>query len=82
MADWPLCREQEIHVLSQCACEQLTKYMGSFIYGTKLWIIMEYLAGGSVLDLMSSGYVSLHYQLELRCHHLIRAVCCVEQPTG
>lgn len=47
--------QQEIHVLSQCACEQLTKYMGSFIYGTKLWIIMEFLAGGSVLDLMRAG---------------------------
>lgn len=47
--------QQEIHVLSQCACEQLTKYMGSFIYGTKLWIVMEYLAGGSVLDIMRSG---------------------------
>lgn len=28
---------QEIKVLSQCACEQLTKYIGSFIVGTKLW---------------------------------------------
>lgn len=49
-------RRQEINVLSQCACEQLTKYMGSFIYGTKLWILMEFLAGGSVLDIMDSGY--------------------------
>ncbi|RLO00278.1 hypothetical protein DYB28_004443 [Aphanomyces astaci] len=48
--------QKEIAVLSQCSCAQLTKYMGSFIVGTKLWIIMEYLAGGSVLDLMAPGY--------------------------
>ncbi|TYZ60047.1 hypothetical protein PybrP1_007238 [[Pythium] brassicae (nom. inval.)] len=47
--------DDEIAVLSQCACEQLTKYIGSFIQGTQLWIIMEYLAGGSVLDVMDSG---------------------------
>ncbi|KAL8018749.1 putative protein kinase [Plasmopara halstedii] len=46
---------QEIRVLSQCSCEQLTTYSGSFIAGTKLWIIMEFLSGGSVLDIMRSG---------------------------
>ncbi|KAL4144364.1 hypothetical protein PRNP1_013497 [Phytophthora ramorum] len=44
--------QQEIHVLSQCSCDQLTTYSGSFIAGTKLWIIMEFLSGGSVLDIM------------------------------
>ena len=47
--------QKEIAVLSQCACEQLTKYLASFIVGSKLWIIMEYLAGGSILDLMKVG---------------------------
>ncbi|DBA02006.1 TPA: hypothetical protein N0F65_000253 [Lagenidium giganteum] len=47
--------QQEITVLSQCSCEQLTKYIGSFIVGSKLWIIMEYLAGGSVWDAMRTG---------------------------
>ncbi|KAG7398853.1 Serine/threonine-protein kinase 25 [Phytophthora boehmeriae] len=47
--------QQEIHVLSQCSCDQLTMYSGSFIAGTKLWIIMEFLAGGSVLDVMRNG---------------------------
>ncbi|CAI5732524.1 unnamed protein product [Peronospora farinosa] len=47
--------QQEIHVLSQCSCDQLTTYSGSFIAGTKLWIIMEYLSGGSVLDSMRKG---------------------------
>ncbi|KAE8911355.1 Serine/threonine-protein kinase [Phytophthora fragariae] len=47
--------QQEIHVLSQCSCDQLTTYSGSFIAGTKLWIIMEYLSGGSVMDTMRNG---------------------------
>ncbi|RAW39201.1 Serine/threonine-protein kinase [Phytophthora cactorum] len=47
--------QQEIHVLSQCSCEQLTMYSGSFIAGTKLWIIMEFLSGGSVSDIMRNG---------------------------
>ncbi|ETN04497.1 STE/STE20/YSK protein kinase [Phytophthora nicotianae INRA-310] len=47
--------QQEIHVLSQCSCDQLTMYSGSFIAGTKLWIIMEFLSGGSVSDVMRNG---------------------------
>lgn len=47
--------QQEITVLSQCDSQYVTKYYGAYLKGTKLWIVMEYLGGGSARDLMQPG---------------------------
>ncbi|KAH9802566.1 protein kinase domain-containing protein [Citrus sinensis] len=44
--------QKEISVLSQCRSPYITEYYGSYLHQTKLWIIMEYMAGGSVADLV------------------------------
>lgn len=44
--------QQEISVLSTCASTHVTQYKASFLRGHKLWIVMEYLGGGSCLDLV------------------------------
>jgi serine/threonine protein kinase len=44
--------QQEITLLSSMDSPYVTKYYGSFLQGAKLWIVMEFLAGGSCLDLV------------------------------
>ncbi|KAK4053348.1 hypothetical protein OIO90_003960 [Microbotryomycetes sp. JL221] len=48
----------EIAHLSDCDSKHVTKVFGSFVKGYKLWIVMEYLAGGSCLDLIKPGPLS------------------------
>ncbi|KAM0787216.1 hypothetical protein ACM66B_006454 [Microbotryomycetes sp. NB124-2] len=45
----------EIAHMSDCDSPHVTKVYGSFVKGYKLWIVMEYLAGGSCLDLIKPG---------------------------
>ncbi|KAI8443219.1 kinase-like domain-containing protein, partial [Phakopsora pachyrhizi] len=47
--------QKEISHLADCDSEHVVKYYGSFVKGYKLWIVMEYLSGGSCLDLLKPG---------------------------
>lgn len=46
--------QKEISILAACNNSRITKYYGSFVHGYKLWIIMEYLGGGSGMDLLKA----------------------------
>ena len=51
--------QQEITLLSTCTSKYVTQYKASFVKGVKLWIVMEYLGGGSCLDLVRYDHLQL-----------------------
>ena len=52
---------QEISILSELQSPYVTKYHGSFLKGSDLWIIMEFCSGGSCSDLMRPGLIHEDY---------------------
>ena len=52
-------------MLSTCSSNYVTRYKASFLRGHKLWIVMEYLGGGSCLDLVCLFFRDLDRELEL-----------------
>ena len=52
---------QEISILSELHSPYVTKYHGSFLKGSDLWIIMEFCSGGSCSDLMRPGLIPEDY---------------------
>ena len=53
--------QQEIAILSQLDSAYTTKYYGSYLKGSSLWIVMEHCQGGSCSDLMKSGVFEEQY---------------------
>ncbi|KAI0691984.1 kinase-like domain-containing protein [Cytidiella melzeri] len=53
--------QQEIQILSQLDSPYVTKYHGSYLKGSHLWIVMEYCSGGSCSDLMKPGVFREEY---------------------
>ncbi|TPX34537.1 hypothetical protein SmJEL517_g02893 [Synchytrium microbalum] len=49
--------QKEITLLSTCESEHITRYHGSYLVGTRLWVIMDYAAGGSMRSLLKSGVI-------------------------
>ncbi|KAL7625051.1 hypothetical protein AAE478_004265 [Parahypoxylon ruwenzoriense] len=67
--------QAEISVLSTCASSYVTQYKASFLRGTKLWIVMEYLGGGSCLDLLKPEPCSFsETHIAIICRELLRGL--------
>ncbi|KAI4163668.1 MAG: hypothetical protein LQ342_002702 [Letrouitia transgressa] len=62
--------QQEISVLSTCDSPFVTRYITSFLRGYKLWIVMEFLGGGSCLDLLKPGPFNEAY-IAIICRELL-----------
>ncbi|BEI86132.1 hypothetical protein CcaverHIS002_0604190 [Cutaneotrichosporon cavernicola] len=62
--------QAEIAHLRTCLSDKVTRYYGSFIKGYRLWILMEYLAGGSCQDLLQPG-VFTEAQTSAVCRELL-----------
>ncbi|TFY57912.1 hypothetical protein EVJ58_g6737 [Rhodofomes roseus] len=65
--------QQEIASLAQFDSEYVTRYYGSFVVAYKLWIVMEYLAGGSCLDLLKPGVFS-EAHIAVICKELLQGL--------
>jgi serine/threonine-protein kinase 24/25/MST4 len=46
--------QREIRVMSQISTPEVVQYQTSFMEGSTLWIVMEYLAGGSLKELVDT----------------------------
>ncbi|KHO01534.1 Serine/threonine-protein kinase domain protein [Metarhizium album ARSEF 1941] len=65
--------QAEIAVLSTCSSPFVTQYKGSFLRGHKLWIVMEYLGGGSCLDLLKPANFS-ETHIAIICRELLLGI--------
>ncbi|KAI1438760.1 kinase-like domain-containing protein [Xylaria sp. CBS 124048] len=67
--------QAEISVLSTCASSYVTQYKASFLRGSKLWIVMEYLGGGSCLDLLKPEPCCFNEpHIAIICRELLRGL--------
>ncbi|CAD8208571.1 unnamed protein product [Paramecium octaurelia] len=46
--------KREIQILRDCRSDNIVKYFGSYHSNGQLWLVMEYCAGGSVIDLVKA----------------------------
>ena len=63
--------KKEINVLKQCNNPYIIKYKNSYIKNNKIWIIIEYCEGGSILDLM---HITKRKLTEEQISNIIRMV--------
>lgn len=65
---------KEIQILSECRLPQITKYLGCFVKLYKLWVIMEYVDGGSLYELLQLGPVDDEITLALIAREILLAL--------
>ena len=64
---------QEINVMALCESAFVTQYYGSHVSGSQLYIIMEYVGGGSILDMMDAFPLTEPY-IKTILHDVLRGL--------
>ncbi|KAI8921478.1 kinase-like domain-containing protein [Entophlyctis helioformis] len=72
---------KEISLLSTCDSPHVTRYHGSFLNGTKLWIVMDYAGGGSVRGILKSGPIEEQY-IAVIAREVLHAVVYLHKTVG
>ncbi|KAL5116603.1 hypothetical protein ACEQ8H_005481 [Pleosporales sp. CAS-2024a] len=62
--------QAEISLLSTCHSPYITEYKTSFVKGVKLWIVMEFLGGGSAADMLAPGPIA-EAHIAIMCRELL-----------
>lgn len=65
---------KEIQILSECRLPQITSYLGCFVKGYKLWVIMEYVNGGSLFDLLRPGPINDEMTISVISQQILAAL--------
>src|SRR3989338_1733486 len=65
--------QKEMSILAQCDAQWVTKYYGTYVKGHQLWVIMELLEGGSLLDLMRPGPIDEQY-IAVVCREVLKGL--------
>ncbi|GEQ67489.1 hypothetical protein JCM33374_g1154 [Metschnikowia sp. JCM 33374] len=65
---------REIQILSECQCAQITQYLGCFVKGYKLWVIMEFVDGGSLFELLVPGPITDETTISIIAREILLAL--------
>lgn len=66
--------EREIRILCHCVSDHITRYRGSFLSGSKLWLVMDYAGGGSIRDLVGLAETQKQSRTGASAHCLTMAI--------
>lgn len=65
---------KEIQILLECQLPQITRYLGCFVKGFKLWVIMEFVNGGSLFELLRPGHAEEELTIAIIAHEILVAL--------
>ncbi|EGR34513.1 serine threonine kinase ste20, putative [Ichthyophthirius multifiliis] len=72
--------KKEIMILKECQSEYIVKYYGSYYKDSYLWLIMEYCAAGSVIDLVIITKIKLNeFQIASILHSTLKGLIYLHQ---